>query len=128
MYNKFHTCIDALRANDESNPHRIEEVNIDEFISKLDPDIWSVICLMTKPKFSKAFKGNESRIRKIRRVFCICALMFATNSKCSFPLHTLIADTVETCGGSSRLMRMLNRLGACVSETLMLVTYNTEFN
>ncbi len=27
----------------------------------------------------------------------------STNSQCSFPLHTLITDTTETCGGSARL-------------------------
>ena len=30
-------------------------------------------------------------------------------------LHTLIADAVETCSGSSRLMKFLNRFGVCTS-------------
>ena len=33
------------------------------------------------------------------------------NRHCSFPLHTFLTDTIETCGGSSRLVRLLNRLG-----------------
>lgn len=37
------------------------------------------------------------------------------NNQCSFPLHTLIADAIETCGGSTRLMKLLNRFGVCVS-------------
>ena len=110
---KFHTCIDKLIHEDTAHPHVMENINIDQFISKLDPDIWRAVCLMTQPHSSK---GNEkSNVRKIRQVFCTCALMFTTNSKCSFPFHTLIADAVETCGGSSRLMRLLNRLGVCVS-------------
>ena len=48
--------------------------------------------------------------------FCICALLFTTNSQCSFPLRTLIADAIETCGGSSRLIKLMNRLGAYASE------------
>ena len=32
------------------------------------------------------------------------------------PLHTLLTDIVETCGGSSALVHILNRLGA-VSST-----------
>ena len=42
-------------------------------------------------------------------------MLFTINRQCSFPLHTLITDTVETCGGSSRLQMVLNRLGACAS-------------
>ena len=103
---KFHTCIDALIHEDTAHPHVMENINIDQFISKLDPDMWRAVCLMTEPQSSK---GNEkSNVRKIRQVFCTCALMFTTNSKCSFPFHTLIADADETCGGSSRLMRLLN--------------------
>lgn len=112
---KLHTCIDALIQEDETHPHSIENFNIEEFITKLDPDIWRAICLITQPRSSQASKGDKSGIRNNRQVFCTCALMFTTNSKCSFPLHTLIADAIETCGGSSRLVRLLNRLGACVS-------------
>ena len=35
--------------------------------------------------------------------------------QCSFPLHVLLADAIETCGGSHRLIRLLNRFGACAS-------------
>ena len=31
------------------------------------------------------------------------------------PLHMLISDAVETCGGSSRLLKLLNRLGICTN-------------
>ena len=31
------------------------------------------------------------------------------------PLHTLLTDIVETCGGSSKLVHILNRLGAVLS-------------
>ena len=34
---------------------------------------------------------------------------------CSSPLHKLITDAVETCGGSTRLQKLLNRLGVCAS-------------
>lgn len=47
--------------------------------------------------------------------FCVCVLLFTTNNQCSFPLYILIADAVETCGGSSRLLKLLNRLGICTN-------------
>ena len=37
------------------------------------------------------------------------------NRQCSLPLHTLITDAVETCGGSNRLQSLLNRLCICAS-------------
>ena len=40
-------------------------------------------------------------------------MLYTTSSQCSFPLHVLLADAVETCGGSPRL---LNRFGACASK------------
>ena len=70
------------------------------------------MCIITKPSSTKAIKRDSSHVRKVRR---ICTLLFTINSQCSFPLHTLIADAVETCGGSNRLMRLLNRFGVCVS-------------
>ncbi len=72
---------------------------------------------LTQPISSKAKKGSESsnHLRKIRRFYCLCVILFSTNSQCSFPLHTLITGVIETCGGSARLQKLLNRLGACAS-------------
>ena len=42
--------------------------------------------------------------------------MFTTNSSCVTTLHHLIADTVEVDGGSRQLIKVLNRLGACVAN------------
>ena len=73
------------------------------------------MCLITQPISSIALRNADiSHVRKMRRFFCACTLLFTTNSQCSFPLHTLIADAV-TCSGSSRLMKFLNRLGVCTS-------------
>ena len=112
---KVHTCIKKLIEQDKSNPHDIQDINLDKFIQGLEPDVWKAICLLTQPLSSKAIKGtsHSNHVRKIRRCFCTCVLLFSTNSQCSFPLHTLITDAIETCGGSSRLQKLLNRLGAC---------------
>ena len=53
---------------------------------------------------------------KITRIFFIlCQLMLCANPQYPTPIHDLIADTVEICGGSRQLMRILNRLG-CASS------------
>ena len=115
---KFHANIKRMIEKDASSPHRIEDVDIESFIKDLDPDIWKAICFLTQPLSSTAKKGTDSsnHTRKIRRCFCVCILFFSTNSQCSFPMHTLIADAVETCSGSSRLQKLLNRLGVCASQ------------
>ena len=101
-------------------PHSIESVDINQFIKELDPDIWRAVSLLTKPKTNKAAKKEATQIRTVRRFFCVGALFFTINSECSFPLHTLLADAIETCGGSKRLVRLFNRLGICSSRETTL--------
>ena len=109
---KCHACIKNMIEKDASCPQMIEDIDIESFIDNLDPDIWKAVCLLTQPITSKA-KNSTNSLRKVRRTFCICVLFFTINSQCSFPMHTLITDAIETCGGSSRLQKILNRLGAC---------------
>ena len=41
--------------------------------------------------------------------------MFCTNDRCHSPVHNLITDMVDASGGSTLLIKMLNRLGVCSS-------------
>ena len=93
---------------DAANPHQIENIDVDKFITELDPDIWKTICLITQPLSHRAVKSANN----VRKIFLHMCIAFH-NKQCSFPLHTLIADAIETCGGSSRLVKLMNRLGAC---------------
>ena len=115
LNNKFHACIKRMLEQDECTVHRLEDINIDSFIQDLD--VWKAICLLTQPLSSNAKRGTEfsNHLRKVRRCFCLCVLFFSINSQYSFLMHTLITDAIETCGGSSRLQKLLNRLGACAS-------------
>jgi len=115
LNSKIHTCIDSMINQDVVKPHSIEDVNIDEFVDNLDPDVWKAICLLTQPL---TIKGTDtSTICKVRRFLCICVLLYTTNSQCSFPLHSLLTDAIETYGGSSRLelIKLFNCLGICTS-------------
>ena len=103
LNSKFHACVNKMVKEDVTCPHSIEEFDIEKLISELDPDIWKAVCLLTQPLSSRAIKSaDSSHVRNTRRLFCICTLLFTVNSQCSFPLHTLIADTIEACGGSTR--------------------------
>ena len=50
----------------------------------------------------------------------MCELVFCTNSKCSFSIHAVLADAVESNAGSGHLLKILNCLGACVSSDTLL--------
>ena len=51
--------------------------------------------------------------KKILRFYLLSALLFCTDDRCSMPLHTLLADIVDSQGGSEHLISILNRLGVC---------------
>ena len=89
-----------------------EVIDADKFISSLDEDLWDSICLLTQPTTDRS---KNTQTRKISRIFAVCTLLFTINRQCSSPLHTLITDAVETYGGSTRLQKLLNRLGICAS-------------
>ncbi len=84
---------------------------MDAFIDDLDPTIWKAVCLITQPPNKKL-----TYVRKVRTVFALCQILFTINRQCSFPLHTLITDAIDICGGSIRLKTLLNRLGVCASS------------
>ena len=108
---KFHTQAKRILDEDCISPHNIEDFDADKFISSLDEDLWDSICLLTQPTTDRS---KNTQTRKIRRIFAVCTLLFTINRQCSSPLHTL-TDAVETCGGSTRLLKLLNRLGVCAS-------------
>ena len=47
LNSKIHNCIDNMLKQDSIQPLNIEEIDIDNFIDDLDPDVWKVICLLT---------------------------------------------------------------------------------
>ena len=113
---KCHTQINKLIQEDTMSPHCIENIDLNKFIEELDPDIWKAVSMLTQPSSTKASRNENSQIRKLRQVFCICSIFFTMNRQCSFPIHTLIADAIKTWGGSNKLVRVLNRLGVCASS------------
>ena len=104
----------------EANEPR--EFNIDSFVDKVNPQLWQLLSCATStvrerynPLLSiESDKGKK--VRKVRRFYILCLLMFCINPSCPSPIHTLLADTVEVCGGSRQLIKILNRLGATSSN------------
>ena len=53
--------------------------------------------------------------KKVRRAYRLSVILFCTNNQCCIPLHLLLADVIESCGGSADLLSILNRVGAVAS-------------
>ena len=92
-----------------------------ESIESTNSLLWEFICLCTRSvrecvgRTNSDDDSDDKHTKTIRRYFLLCVMLFTTNSSCDTTLHHLVADTVEVCGGSRKLIRVLNRLSACVS-------------
>ena len=118
----LHTQIQSYIGRADTNAQDYDELNIDEQIAKIDPLLWSAIRCMTRSKseirgISKVHDPTSQihHVKKIRCFFLLCVIMFITDERCSMPMHTLMTDMVESQGGSSVLVKTLNRLGVCSS-------------
>ena len=114
-----HAQIDSYLGTQD---HDYDELNVDEQIANIDPQLWNAMCRITRSKSeirgtSKVIDPNSPayHVKKVRRFFLLCAIMFSTDDRCSMPMHTLMTDLVESQGGSSVLVKTLNRLGVCSS-------------
>ena len=122
-FNKLvHGQIDSYLSTHDNALQDYDEFNIDGHISNVDPQLWSAIHCITRSKSeirgtSKAIDPTSQafHVKKVRRFFLLCAIMFNTDDRSSMPMHTLLTDIVESQGGSSVLVQILNRLGVCSS-------------
>ena len=66
---------------------------------------------------SAAVKENSfaGRIKHLCRAYLVSLILFITNSECNFPFHAILSDVIESCGGSTELITILNRFGICSS-------------
>ena len=119
----IHECIRRLVAQECVTPFQHDAVEIDHLIEQIDPKLWNAVSMLTRSvserrgkSASKNTASPVSHVKKIRQLFALCTLLFCTDDRCSVPLHTLIADIVDSLGGSSLLLRILNRLGVCASS------------
>ena len=98
----------------------LDTLDIDTLVSA---ELWAFIKSVTQSISEcrgRNVKANQPdtlqhHVKQVRCLFCLCTIMFCTDDRCSVPFHTLITDTIESCGGSTQLIRILNRLGVCSS-------------
>ena len=92
------------------------------FFGSINQSLWNWIVTATRTvrEIHSATSTSKSQsaihTKKVRRFYIYCLLLYCTNPSCRTPIHTLLADSVEVCGGSRKLLHILNRLGAVCSE------------
>ncbi len=125
----FQTQIRKYLLEDKVAPFQFDQLNIDNCIADLNPTIWRFICRVTQSWSQSSGRSkvcdtttHEYHVKKLRRFTCMCTLMYCIDDRCYLPLHCIITDLIESCGGSTKLIRYLNRLGICSSlDTLSRV-------
>ena len=90
-------------------------LKIKEHLKNINPLLLDFLTSTTNTIREREISDTTKHIKKIRLYFILCQLMFCTNPKIPTPIHNLIADLIEVCGGSRQLIRILNRLG-CASS------------
>ena len=116
----LHSEIDHLTNDKLAN--QLSQFSIDQCINKTNQLLWKFLECATqtrRERTSSSISGgdNERTIykKRIRCFYILCLMMYSTNSRKPTPLHTLLADTIEMCGGSRLLIKILNQLGAVAS-------------
>jgi len=110
--------INSFLSKHKKEEFELSDFNIDEQIEQINPKLWEAIHLLTRSMSERKGVKTSSlskHTKKIRRYFIFCAMMFCMNEDYSMPLHTLIADVIDSQGGSAMLIKILNRLGVCAS-------------
>ena len=102
------------------SPFDFNDINTDMLTAQTDQTLWKAICSITKSvresrRSSSCSQESQTHTKKARRYFILCCILFCTDARCSRPLHQLITNLIESQGGSTLLIKLLNRLGACAS-------------
>ena len=54
-------------------------------------------------------------IKHLRWAYLVSLIVFITNGECNSPFHAMLSDVIESCGGSTELINILNRFDICSS-------------
>ena len=116
-----------IKTQIDTKQHLVDpaELDIDQLIQKIDPIVWNAICILTQSatdrcKTSSTQSESYNNVKKIRRLFILCQIMFCIDKTCYMPFHVLNADLIDCYGGSAELIKIFNRLGVCVSNDTLL--------
>ena len=104
--NLVHAQIESYNKSSDHSVQDYDEFDADKQIAHIEPQLWNAICCITRSK--SEIRGTSRvteqsslvyHVKKVRRLFLLCIIMFITDDRCSMPMHTLITDLVQVKGG-----------------------------
>ena len=90
------------------------ELDIEKEIEKMNPTLWNAISKITRSpseRDGRQIAPSELYKKRLRQYFMLCTMMFCADNRCCMPMHILIADLVDSLGGTMLLVQVLNKLG-----------------
>ena len=113
----------ASKGFDATNSLVLDVEGYKQEVCSVCRELWDLVCTLTfsvnehkRRKAAIAADTHAGKIKCLRRAYLLSIILFVTNSECSFPFHVLLADAVESNGGSVQLTKILNRIGAVASS------------
>ena len=113
--------------------------DVDQFVAtvhSIAPELWEHVCKITqsvneRKGRSASVKDNTftGRIKQLRRAYLVSLIVFITNNECNSPFHAVLSDVIESCGGLTELITILNRFGICSSvDTLKRIIHSVSLD
>ena len=128
----------AIRITDKyvQDPDKVISFNYNEMFKDIDPVIWNTIAVLTMTVNERKYfesknvlwetehlmfpsKGLYAQQRFHRRINACLVLQFAMNEDFNYPLHIIHANCIKHLSHSSKLLRLFNQAGLCVSENVL---------
>lgn len=91
--------------------------SLQEFSDSIDPQLKDFIGIATETVRKQQHQNthNVSQLydhtKNVHQLFILRILMYCANPKGPTPLHNILADVIETNGGSRQFIRILNCIG-----------------
>ena len=112
--------------------------DVDRFVANVHsiaPEFWEHVCKLTQSvneRKGRSASVNDStfagHIKHLCRAYLVSLIIFITNSECNSPFHSVFSD-VESRGGSTELITILNRFSICSSvDTLNCIIHSVSLD
>ena len=94
----------------------LENISFEEIINEVDSNLrnflWKVVYGTPYNINSDQANTASTLTKQARCLYLLSVVLHTANPACTFPLHMILTDIVETFSHSSGLVRMLSRVGA----------------
>ncbi len=95
-----------------------KELDINAEIGSINPLLWDFLESITRSvRQREGLPETNCAVKRLRRYVIFNLLCYCSNTKRTTLLHNILADTIEICGGSRKLIKFFNKLGFASSPS-----------